>query len=378
MKKSLILLFLLAIMLPSYVFGHETFRVRYDDARAIGAYEAIVKPSLYDVAIAQFKKTMASNTTTILVNTLPKTTKGFELLTPQQANEKYKIGDLEFDKPISENIAKDLYDRKFKELKNKEIIRLGPKGITTEIVKFLAFLCALILDPFNFLAIFFIIFYFTDGFRLRKVRVNSKKSKTTKEISDNDMRSESVSALILFIISFLVILVIFMVIIVKNNPKPPPQSYRQADKQVEADIKKQEPLENTKLSDGIHNEFTEATKYIDVIIYLSAKDFHKTLQEKGVQGVILHSDECYKNIAILNKSLIYCIAFDTLASYTIQSIERTENFPLTPYFENSLYQERVRRQLMEKGIIDPNEQNNIISYLKYATRKAHAQIMVNE
>jgi hypothetical protein len=129
----------------------ETFRPTFSRTLSSGAYDEIVKPTFGDIASAAFAEGETTNITPSLMNLLPKTDKS-KVLTPEEANKKYQIGNLKFNDPIGENTAKELYDKQFAQLRRQEIMRMGPQGFAGGAVKFGAGLASTFTDPVGLVA----------------------------------------------------------------------------------------------------------------------------------------------------------------------------------------------------------------------------------
>ena len=90
-------------------------------------------------------------------------------------------------------------------------------------------------------------------------------------------------------------------------------------------------------------------------------DFFKKM-DGGVVGTTLFINECYQDSLGENptRSFIYCMAVDTAASKLYPAIEKENNYPMTPFFENYVFQARARQGLAKIGITDPYEQAHAI------------------
>lgn len=106
----------------------------------------------------------------------------------------------------------------------------------------------------------------------------------------------------------------------------------------------------------------------------AAQKFFNVIKESGVGGVKAYVDRCYMDAPSYENVLVYCMTFDAVASGVIPAIEKDNNYPLTPEFENSVYQARVRKRLAAAGITDPYEQANIIAGIEREAGKAIGKI----
>lgn len=134
----------------------ETFKVRYSDTKAVGAYENIVKPTIGDVAGAAFEQGLTTNITPSLLNLLPDVADGSKMLSPEEATQKYQVGNLKFDQPISESRAQELREKQLEQMRRQEIMRLGPQHLGADAVKFGAGLASTFADPVGLVASAFI------------------------------------------------------------------------------------------------------------------------------------------------------------------------------------------------------------------------------
>lgn len=99
-------------------------------------------------------------------------------------------------------------------------------------------------------------------------------------------------------------------------------------------------------------------------IYNGVKKFIEVMDAQGVVGVQGTINNCYAGREP-GMSLMHCMAFDYAASGIIPEIERKNNFPMTADFENSVYQGRMRKALVDGGVSsDPYEQAEVIKWIE--------------
>lgn len=77
-----------------------------------------------------------------------------DILAPEIANEKYSIGNLKFEEPVQEAVAKIKYDRKLAEMKREDVISRGPTGVSSFAAKLGVGFLASAIDPLNIAAAF--------------------------------------------------------------------------------------------------------------------------------------------------------------------------------------------------------------------------------
>lgn len=75
-------------------------------------------------------------------------------ITAEEANEKYAIGNLRFEGPVTESRAKRLYERQKQSLERAEILEKGPSGAGPTLAKFGTALAASAVDPLNIASAF--------------------------------------------------------------------------------------------------------------------------------------------------------------------------------------------------------------------------------
>lgn len=76
------------------------------------------------------------------------------VLAPEVANEKYGVGNLKFEEPVQEAVAKVKYDRKLAEMKREDIISRGPSGVGPFAAKLGTGFLVGATDPLNIAAAF--------------------------------------------------------------------------------------------------------------------------------------------------------------------------------------------------------------------------------
>lgn len=119
----------------------------------------------------------------------------------------------------------------------------------------------------------------------------------------------------------------------------------------------------------------EVSPEIKASIYAATLKFFHIYKESGLIGVKSYVDSCYTNAPSYENILVYCMTFDSVASGIMSAIEKDNNYPLTPEFEYSVHQARVKKRLSAAGIVDPYEQENIISGLENEAQKAVIKII---
>lgn len=124
-----------------------------DDYVSEGAFDRYYRPDLGDALGATWEETMTHNPTNAL-GRLIDSGDGGEMIDPAAAQEKYGIGDLRFDEPVSEGRAQELYDLKLAEIKRQEVLARGPNGVGAGIAKFSTALLASVADPINIASAF--------------------------------------------------------------------------------------------------------------------------------------------------------------------------------------------------------------------------------
>lgn len=104
-----------------------------------------------------------------------------------------------------------------------------------------------------------------------------------------------------------------------------------------------------------------------MIVAAGVQHFFDVMDKNGAIGVSIFTDDCYKDSVspASTQNLMFCIAFDATASAVIPAIEEDNNLPMTPHFENSVYQSRVRKSLKQVGIADPYDQAKVIKGMEF-------------
>ncbi len=133
-------------------------------------------------------------------------------------------------------------------------------------------------------------------------------------------------------------------------------------------------LQNYLAIDRYYEETSEISPEIKSSIYAGTQKFIDVYQDSGLAGVKIYIDSCYSDAPSSENVLVYCLTFDSVASGVIPAIEKDNNYPLTPEFEYSVYQARVRKRLSSVGIADPYEQANVIAVIEYVAKKALVEI----
>lgn len=120
----------------------------YSKGKQTGAYELFANPTLGDALSATAGMTAETNPTQSLVNLLRRESTS-DVIGMDQANERFSIGNLKFDRDISESRAKYLNEKKQEEMFRAEILARGPKGIGAGVAKFGVGLAVSAVDPLN-------------------------------------------------------------------------------------------------------------------------------------------------------------------------------------------------------------------------------------
>jgi hypothetical protein len=110
-------------------------------------YDRYVKSTYGDVFGASLEETMVTNPTPALARLL--TPDLGEKLSPEEAQKRYGIGNLQFDEPISDERAQDLHDMQRAQMLREEIYATGPTGFRSTAAKFGAGLIGSVADPLN-------------------------------------------------------------------------------------------------------------------------------------------------------------------------------------------------------------------------------------
>lgn len=118
-----------------------------------GAFDRFYRPGLLDALGAVTEETAVHNPTNALIRLLSEDDNPNKL-SPEEAQEKYGIGNLRFDEPVSEARAKDLHDMKLAEMRRQLVLSSVPTGIGGEVAKFGAGLLASLADPINIASAF--------------------------------------------------------------------------------------------------------------------------------------------------------------------------------------------------------------------------------
>lgn len=118
-----------------------------------GAFDRFYRPGLLDALGAVTEETAVHNPTNSLIR-LVSDDDNPNKLAPEDAQEKYGIGNLRFDVPVSEARAKDLHDMKLAEMRRQLVLSSVPTGVGGEVAKFGAGLLASLADPLNILSAF--------------------------------------------------------------------------------------------------------------------------------------------------------------------------------------------------------------------------------
>lgn len=124
-------------------------RSRYVEA---DAFETFYKPDLGDVLGATMEETLIHNPSSALARLAPDFSDDTPEMTPEQANEKYGDIGLEFDEPVSEQRAQQMYDMKLAERRRQIVMEYGPSGIGTQALKFGTAILGSVADPLNIAA----------------------------------------------------------------------------------------------------------------------------------------------------------------------------------------------------------------------------------
>jgi len=104
------------------------------------------KTSLGDVLGATVQESMEFNVTGMVFDALRQDPES-EMLTPEQANKEYKVGDLIFNRPVSRLEAQRLSNKKLAEMRRADIYARGPQGIGVSVAQIFTAFPAFIVDP---------------------------------------------------------------------------------------------------------------------------------------------------------------------------------------------------------------------------------------
>lgn len=106
----------------------------------------------------------------------------------------------------------------------------------------------------------------------------------------------------------------------------------------------------------------------------AVRKFIDTQSSTGATGVVVFNDNCFSDTAASENQLVYCMAFDAIASALIPLIEEENKFPRTPQFEKAMYNARARNRLKAAGITDYQEQTNILNGISHEAGRAFGTI----
>lgn len=132
-----------------------SYSINFEPSKYIddGAFDRFYRPDLSDALGAIAEETYVHNPTNALIRLASDDDEPVKM-SPEEAQDKYGIGNLRFERPVSEARAKDLYDMKLAEMRRQTTLANVPTGIGGEAAKLGVGFLVSMTDPLNIASAF--------------------------------------------------------------------------------------------------------------------------------------------------------------------------------------------------------------------------------